>query len=428
MPESEKSVPAMMPPAHVFGHALQIRLDHLAHQLVEIGLVAPAQLFPSLGGVAQQQVHFGRAEITGIDLDQDPAGGGAKAAFFRILAAPAQGDTDLGEGQFDEFAHAVGFAGGEDEIIGLVVLQDAPHAIDVIAGMAPIALGFEVADVKSVLEPEMDGGDGAGDLAGDEGLAAGRPFVVEQDAVGGVNAIGLAVIDRDPIGVKLGGGVGAAGIERRGLALRNFPRRTVKLGGRSLIEPGGLFHLQDADGLKQAQSAKCVGIGGVFRGVETDLDVALGREVVDLGRLGFLHQSDKIGGVSHVAVMHEEGDTAFMGVVIEVIDPLSIERRRAPLYTMNGVAFLQQEFGKKRAILARDAGNQSCLRSRHNSLPFANRSAKQARLPCQRPSASLRSPHHESSISAIASFRIRCCPAVWNIVHPAGADHIRLRL
>jgi len=53
-----------------------------------------------------------------------------------------------------------------------------------------------------------NGGDGAGDLAGHEGLAAARALVVEEDTVGGMHAVGLAVVHDGPVGVELGDGVG----------------------------------------------------------------------------------------------------------------------------------------------------------------------------------------------------------------------------
>ena len=62
----------------------------------------------------------------------------------------------------------------------------------------------------------------ASDFAGDERLAAPWRFVVEQDTVARIEAIGLTVIDRDPERVELGGCIGRAGVKRRGLALRNF--------------------------------------------------------------------------------------------------------------------------------------------------------------------------------------------------------------
>ena len=102
--------------------------------------------------------------------------------------------------------------------------------------MAPVALGVEIAEIELVLEAEMDRRDGARDLAGDEGLGPRRAFVVEEDAVRGMHAIGFAVIDRDPIGIELGRGIGRARIERRLLVLRHRLDLAVKLRGRGLIE------------------------------------------------------------------------------------------------------------------------------------------------------------------------------------------------
>ena len=76
-----------------------------------------------------------------------------------------------------------------------------------------------------LLEADLDAGEAAGDLAGDEGLAAQGRLVVEEDAVAGVDAVGLAVVDGDPVGVELGDGVGGARVERRGLASAGSPGR-----------------------------------------------------------------------------------------------------------------------------------------------------------------------------------------------------------
>ena len=89
--------------------------------------------------------------------------------------------------------------------------------------MAPVAQRAQVAEVQAVLQAERDARQRARDLARDEGLAAQRALVVEQDAVAGVHAVGLAVVHRDPVGVELGHRVGAARIERRGLLLRRSP-------------------------------------------------------------------------------------------------------------------------------------------------------------------------------------------------------------
>ena len=160
--------------------------------------------------------------------------------------------------------------------------------------MAPVALGVEIAQKQLVLETQMDRSDGAGDLAGDEGFRPGRPFMVEKDAVRRVHPIGFAVIDRNPIGVELGGGVGRARIEWRGLALRDGLHFAVKFRRRSLIETRFRGKTEDANRLEQAKGAERIRIGGIFRRLETDLDMALRGEIVDLVGLDLLDNADQI--------------------------------------------------------------------------------------------------------------------------------------
>jgi hypothetical protein len=174
--------------------------------------------------------------------------------------------------------------------------------------VAPVAFGVDVAQEQFLLNPGLDRRHRPRDLAGDEGFAPGRAFVIEQDAVGGVETVGLAVIHGDPVGVKLGRGVGAARIEGGGLALGDFLDLAVKLGRRGLIKAHGLFQAENANRLQQPQCPQAIGVGGVFRGLEADLDVALGRQIVNLGGLDFLDQPDQVGRVGQVAVVKEEPD------------------------------------------------------------------------------------------------------------------------
>jgi hypothetical protein len=104
--------------------------------------------------------------------------------------------------------------------------------------VAPVALRREIAEEQAILPAGGDRRHRPGDLAGNEGLAAGRPLVVEQDAVARVQAIGLAVVDRDPIGVELGRAIGAARLKIRGFAQRPLRIVAVELGGRGLVDAG----------------------------------------------------------------------------------------------------------------------------------------------------------------------------------------------
>ena len=191
--------------------------------------------------------------------------------------------------------------------------------------MAPVALGIEIADIESLLQTVLDRRHRAGDLAGNEGFSAHRPFMVKQNAIGGMDAVGLAVIDGDPIGVELGRGIRRARIEGRGLPLRLLLRLAVKLGGRGLVESDPLLHAQDADRLKQPERAERVSIGGVFRRLEAHLHVALRGEIVDLVGLRLLQDADEIGGVGQIAVVQEEPRFALMRIDIEIVDAGSVE-------------------------------------------------------------------------------------------------------
>ena len=71
----------------------------------------------------------------------------------------------------------------------------------------------------------------AGDLARDEGLAAYRCFVIEQDAVEGVHVVRLTVIHGDPVRVELGHRIRAARVERGSFLLRYLLHQAIKFGG-----------------------------------------------------------------------------------------------------------------------------------------------------------------------------------------------------
>ena len=149
--------------------------------------------------------------------------------------------------------------------------------------------------------------------------------MIKQNPVRGMHAIGLAVVDRDPIGIKLCRRVRRARIERGGLPLRYLLRLTEQLGGRGLIEAGLFFQAEDTDRLEQAQRPQPVGVGRVFRRFERNLYVRLRREIVNLVRLGFLHDADDVGCIGDIAVVQMEGNALLVRVVNEMVDALGVE-------------------------------------------------------------------------------------------------------
>ena len=191
-----------------------------------------------------------------------------------------------------------------------------------------------------------------------KGFAADGAFVVEKDAVADVDAVGLAVVDGDPVGVELGDGVRAARVERRAFLLRRFLHQAVEFGGAGLVEAAFLSQAEDADRFEHAQGADAVGVGGVLGLFKADGDVTLRGEVVDFVGLNLLDDADQAAGIGEVAVMQDELAVGLVRILIEVIDAVGVEERRAALDAVDLVAFVEQELGEVGAVLARDAGDQ----------------------------------------------------------------------
>src|SRR5579872_2908770 len=206
---------------------LEIAGHHLPDKFGKTRLRLPAEFLVCLAGVADQKVNLGRTKVNGIDANDGLAGFLVDAGFLDALAAPFDRPADLGERQFDEFAHRTRLACGQHEIVGRVGLQDPVHAFDIVPGVAPVALGIEIAEIEHLLEAGLDARHGAGDLAGDEGFAADRALVVEKNTVGGKHSVGLAVVHRDPVAVEFGDAIRRARIKGRGFLLRHLLHEPV---------------------------------------------------------------------------------------------------------------------------------------------------------------------------------------------------------
>jgi hypothetical protein len=257
-----------------------------------------------------------------------------------------------------ELAHRMLLARGDDVIVGRVLLQHEPLHLHVVLGMPPVAQGVQVAKIQAVLQAKENPGHGAGDLAGDKGLAAQGRLVVEEDAVAGIHAVGLAVVDRDPVGVELGAGIGRARVEGRLLGLGDFLHQAVQLGGGRLVKARLLLQAQNADGLQHAQRPQGVDVGRVFRRLEGDLHVGLGGQIVDLVRLDLLDDADQVGRVGQVPVVQEKPATLLVRVLVEVIHAIRVEERGPALDAVHLVPLGQQKLGQIGPVLTGDAGDE----------------------------------------------------------------------
>src|SRR6266849_5520788 len=178
----------------------QVLADHFGDQFGEQHLRLPPELLPRLARVAEQAVHFGRPEITGVNGD-DAAAFLVMAALSPSFSLPADRDPELLRRRVRKIAHAVLLARSDHEILRPVLLQHQPLRLDVVARVAPVAPRLEISQVQAILQPQLDARERAGDFAGHEGFAANRGFVVEENAVAGKKAVRLPVVYGDPVRV-----------------------------------------------------------------------------------------------------------------------------------------------------------------------------------------------------------------------------------
>src|SRR5690554_4368774 len=166
-------------------HRLEVGPHHLGDQLRKPDPRRPAERRPRLARVAEQQVDLGRPEVAQVDRDQRLAGRRVEPDLVDPRPPPDDPPADHREGGLDELAHRARLAGRQHVVVRGVLLEDPPHPLGVVARVPPVAPGVEVAQVEPALQPVVDRRHRPGDLAGDEGLAAHRALVVEQDAVRG---------------------------------------------------------------------------------------------------------------------------------------------------------------------------------------------------------------------------------------------------
>src|SRR5262245_38852082 len=116
----------------------------------------PAKLTSRFRWVTNQIVHFCRAEIAGIYLDQDPPSTGVDPALRCALALPLNLASRAGKGLFHELSHRMRFAGRQNIIIWFGLLDDEPHAFNIIACVPPVTPGVEISKIELFLVTIFD--------------------------------------------------------------------------------------------------------------------------------------------------------------------------------------------------------------------------------------------------------------------------------
>ena len=217
--------------------------------------------------------------------------------FFR-------GKIDDRERRLDEVLDGMGFARGDDIIVGLGVLKHQPHRLHVILRVAPIAPRGHIPEHQLVLESAADPRHRARDFARDEVLAAPRRLVIVENPVADKEPVSLPVNARQLGRKSLGATVGAGRAKRCLLGLGRFDRVAKNLRARGVIKTQGLRLI--ARNLEQAQSGHCDFFRSRFRDFETQANMALTGQVINLRRLHLGKNAAERGAIGQIAVMEKE--------------------------------------------------------------------------------------------------------------------------
>ena len=247
----------------------------------------------------------------------------------------------------------MGLARGDHVVTGLVLLEHAPHGLDVVAGVAPVARGVEVPERQDVLQAELDAGDGVGDLAADELEPPLGPGVVEQDPARGVEPVRLPVVERRVVPEDLGRPVRRSRVEGRGLVLGCLADLAEHLRRRRLVEADGISvgPADDPDRLQQPEHPGATDVRGELGLAKRQRHETDGAEVVDLVRLDLLDHGDERREILEVSL----DDLQLGGLVL---DHLDLGVVLAADHAVDVVTLPDEQAGQMPAVLAGDPGDQ----------------------------------------------------------------------
>ena len=178
--------------------------------------------------------------------------------------------------------------------------------------------------------------------------------MVEENAVGCENSVGVAVVLHDVIRVNLCGRVGASGLKQRFFALRRR-RGAEHFTRRRLVE--FCFDAGLADGFQNSQRAQTGDVSGVLGHVEAHADVALRAQMIDFVRTDGGKQVHDLTGNGEIPEVQKQLRIRVMKIPVQMIDAVRVERAGAADQPVNLVTLAQQKLGQVRSVLSGDAGD-----------------------------------------------------------------------
>mmetsp|Transcript_42810 Transcript_42810/g.130196 ORF Transcript_42810/g.130196 Transcript_42810/m.130196 type:complete len:369 (+) Transcript_42810:193-1299(+) len=327
-------------------HHLQVFLHHLSYQILKLSRCLPSELLLRLSWVAKEKLHLCWSEILRIDTNQDTVlilSIYTNLIHSSCLPLPLDRGANNRESLLHELTNRVSLASRQHVIISLILLKHHPHALNIVAGMAPIALGINIAKVQAFVNLLLNPRHSCSDLTCHECAATTRRLVVEKDTIRKVHPICLTVVHQNPESILLGHSVWGAGVEGSRLALGHLLNLSVQLRCRGLVKSHLLFHAARPNGIEHTQDTNTITISSIFWHVKGHLNVRHGAKVVYFGGANLGNNGDEIGGIAEVAVVQVELNTCLMPIFVNVVDTACVEGGGSADDAVNLVSLAEEE-------------------------------------------------------------------------------------
>ena len=285
------------------------------------------------------------------DAAANVAGTKQRSIFLDVVL---RGQTERLEDLVDERRQRLGLTGADHVVRRFVLLNHAPHGLDVLGRPSPVALHREIAEPQALAAP---GGDATGrrdDLLGDEPLGSKRRLVVEQDPRAGVEIVGLSIAAHLPEGRRLRDGVGAAR-PKRGVFVRRDAHRVAEAFARAGVVEADRA-LQQPDRLEQIERGVRDALQRLGRLLERQPHRGLTRQVVDLVRLDLQQHADEAAKVGERRRRHLDAIADSKPGQVGERRHRRISRRPDHL-----VAAVEQQLRQVSRVLARDSADERGL-------------------------------------------------------------------
>src|SRR5947209_7160176 len=121
--------------------------------------------------------------------------------------------AELAKGRGREICETISRSSRDHKVVRFRLLQDAPDRLDIFRRPSPISLDREVTELNSVLPARSNAAGGANNLFRDKALRPERRVMVEQDPIGGKQAVGIAIVNHRPMCGCFSDGVGTARVK-----------------------------------------------------------------------------------------------------------------------------------------------------------------------------------------------------------------------